>query len=204
MDSHTARSAGARPGPRTGPYTRRMSTSRPRGCVLAAICALGVILTGCVSTSSVDEGRDGRPSPVTPTPSPSGPSPSPTTDAPLPPYAVPVADPQEVARLVHVAVGPGGAPQTSVELSAEAEADVTYAVEYDCRPTGAPVTFEIAWRHADSDAVREPGEGGSLLATCDGPAAVSGIVFANPALLQLSLTDADGIEEAWVRMLPAR
>ncbi|MCK6079686.1 hypothetical protein KZX37_03505 [Microbacterium sp. EYE_5] len=177
-----------------------------RGCRRAASvssAALAILLTGCVSTVGVDEAAPSRstspsaPPSVSPTPTPTA-----SSAVPLPEYRVPRPDPEEISRLEHESDGPDG-PVTRMQVTAPVEPDVEYQVEYDCRAEDPTATFTLEWSDASAD-VLEPGDGGRVLATCDGPAAVAGIVFASASPLQLTLRDAESIDEVWARMRPAR
>ncbi|MDT3329543.1 hypothetical protein Q9S78_02560 [Microbacterium sp. KSW-18] len=173
---------------------------RPLLALTALTLSLG--LSGCISTTGVD---DAAPSPspsmpVSSAPSPSStpsPSASPESEEPAdPPYDIPVEDPLEASRLVFTGDAVGVEPVTSLNVSASAVRDQEYTLEFDCIPRDATITLSLSPAAGEDEppvTIKGP-----LTVTqgCGAPGRLTGITVDRMVGIQITAIT-DGVDRAW-------
>ncbi|MFJ6678116.1 hypothetical protein ACIQLK_03185 [Microbacterium sp. NPDC091382] len=169
---------------------------RPLLAPIALALVLG--LSGCISTTGVDDAAP-SPSPSASVPSPSPtptPSPSPSAEEPDPSYRVPDENPLEATRLVFDADAVGVEPRTELNVAASAVRDQEYTLDFDCIPRDATITLSLSPAAGEDDppvTIKGPI---TVTQGCGAPGRVTGITVSRMVGVQIAAI-ADGVDHAW-------
>ena len=167
-------------------------TPRTRIAVcFAAAAASALVLTGCLGIET--DGLEPTPTAAEEAPSPM-PTPEPT------PLTIPEHTAGELSRVVYTKKGADGVPTSTGEINAAPLVGVEYTVEAVCIPLPGEPRAEASFAVSTTDDAHAPLMSGTTV--CDGdPWLMSGeIVSDTPP--QVSFTATDGVDEAYVRILP--
>ncbi|TDL45731.1 hypothetical protein [Microbacterium oleivorans] len=163
--------------------------------------ALSLGLSGCVSTTGVD---DAVPSPAPsvsivepPSSPPPSPAPSPSVEESADPsYRVPDESPLEATRLVFDGDAVGVEPRTALNVAASAVREQEYTLDFDCIPRDATITLSLSPAAGEDDppvTIKGPI---TVTQGCGAPGRVTGITVSRMVGIQITAIT-DGVDQAW-------
>ncbi|WP_018187911.1 hypothetical protein [Microbacterium sp. 77mftsu3.1] len=173
---------------------------RPLLALTALALSLG--LSGCISTTGVDDAAPSpsRSMPVSSAPSPSStpsPSASPEAEVPADPsYGVPVESPLEASRLVFNGDAVGVEPETALNVAASAVRGQEYTLEFDCIPRDATITLSLSPAAGEDEppvTIKGPV---NITQGCGAPGRLTGITVDRMVGIQITAIT-DGVDRAW-------
>ncbi|WP_065571909.1 hypothetical protein [Microbacterium oleivorans] len=168
-----------------------------RPLLVPTALALLLGLSGCISTTGVDD--------AAPSPSPSAsvplPSPSPSASASVeepddPSYRVPDENPLEATRFVFDGDAVGVEPQTELNVAASAVREQAYTLDFDCVPRDATITLSLSPAAGEDDPPVTITGPITVTQVCSAPGRVTGITVSRMVGIQITAIT-DGVDRAW-------
>ena len=175
-----------------------------RPLLALAALALSLGLSGCISTTGVDEEAPSLTPTVSPSPTPT-PTPTPTPEPEAsadPSYRIPAEAPLEASRLIFERDAVGVDPVTSLNVASSAVRGQDYVLEFDCTPSDASITLSLSPAAGEDDPPATVTGPVSVTHGCSASGRATGIRVNRMVGVQISLVT-DDAARAWAVLQPA-